>query len=169
MVVRQGADQQVLHVDHGDRFADAPLRGRVSLAFAAVVIAAAAVSPRGKELESRLSDGEPEPLPADHQSVCEIRHLESPTPEEIETCSDQHVKRTIVSVDEEAYSPLASYLQFVLDGTGYGLPKIDGWFGDQTEVAVREFQTDHALEADGVVGPDDWVRVDALADGLNDG
>jgi peptidoglycan hydrolase-like protein with peptidoglycan-binding domain len=41
-----------------------------------------------------------------------------------------------------------------------GLQPADGIFGAQTEVAVREFQRQHTLVPDGIVGPRSWARVD---------
>lgn len=38
---------------------------------------------------------------------------------------------------------------------------IDGDFGPGTEVAVARFQSDHALTADGIVGPASWAALDA--------
>lgn len=51
-------------------------------------------------------------------------------------------------------------LQRALVDQGYELD-VDGVFGDETDVAVREFQTDNELDVDGVAGPETWA---ALAD-----
>lgn len=52
------------------------------------------------------------------------------------------------------------YLQIMLQSLGYdpGIP--DGKFGTKTEEAVRGFQTDYNLVADGIVGKDTWAIVD---------
>ena len=48
--------------------------------------------------------------------------------------------------------------QTILYNLGYGLGSygIDGDFGKATEAAVKEFQRDHGLTQDGVVGPMTW-------------
>jgi peptidoglycan hydrolase-like protein with peptidoglycan-binding domain len=46
--------------------------------------------------------------------------------------------------------------QSVLQVNGYYPYTIDGIFGSLTEVAVRSFQTDSGLYADGIVGPRTW-------------
>lgn len=53
-------------------------------------------------------------------------------------------------------------LQNKLIKKGYDLGKwgADGDFGAQTEKAVREYQQDHDLAADGVVGPGTWASLD---------
>jgi hypothetical protein len=48
--------------------------------------------------------------------------------------------------------------QDYLTTLGYPL-EIDGRFGEATEVAVQEFQLDHELTPDGLVGPDTWHRI----------
>jgi peptidoglycan hydrolase-like protein with peptidoglycan-binding domain len=52
-------------------------------------------------------------------------------------------------------------VQTILYNLGYGLGSygIDGDFGRATEAAVKEFQQDHGLNQDGVVGP---LTYDAL-------
>ena len=49
-------------------------------------------------------------------------------------------------------------LQTALSNHGYDLGKygIDGDFGSATEAAVKAFQKDHNLEADGIAGPKTW-------------
>lgn len=53
-------------------------------------------------------------------------------------------------------------LQSELIRLGYPLPKygIDGDFGKETEMAVKQFQQDNRLTADGVVGPKTWKALD---------
>lgn len=53
-------------------------------------------------------------------------------------------------------------LQECLNQIGYDLD-VDGIFGHGTHVAVRDFQRNNDLDADGIVGPHTW---DALASAL---
>lgn len=48
------------------------------------------------------------------------------------------------------------YLQWFLDNKGYKL-KIDGSFGPTTEEKVMDFQKDHGLVVDGIVGAKTWA------------
>jgi N-acetyl-anhydromuramyl-L-alanine amidase AmpD len=41
-----------------------------------------------------------------------------------------------------------------------GLP-VDGKFGPKTEARVREFQREHAMVPDGIVGPKTWAALDS--------
>ena len=52
-------------------------------------------------------------------------------------------------------SPAVRRVQRVLHSRGYSLgrPGVDGRFGPLTDVAVRRFQADRGLAADGIVGP----------------
>ncbi|MDQ4144271.1 MAG: peptidoglycan-binding protein, partial [Actinomycetota bacterium] len=40
---------------------------------------------------------------------------------------------------------------------GYDPGPIDGIFGSKTETAVKEYQTNNGLVADGIVGPRTWA------------
>ena len=47
-------------------------------------------------------------------------------------------------------------LQTDLNNFGFTLT-VDGIFGSETEAAVRQFQLDHNLVSDGIVGPQTWA------------
>ena len=54
-------------------------------------------------------------------------------------------------------------IQRLLQGKGYDLGPcgVDGDFGSATEKAVRQFQADHGLAADGIVGPETRAALEA--------
>lgn len=54
-------------------------------------------------------------------------------------------------------------MQTILAGLGYnlGICGIDGEYGTSTEAAVKAFQLDHGLDADGICGPKTWAALDA--------
>jgi len=52
-------------------------------------------------------------------------------------------------------------LQEALNNLGYPLD-VDGSFGPLTEAAVKKFQADNGLAADGIVGPATWRKIDEL-------
>jgi hypothetical protein len=56
---------------------------------------------------------------------------------------------------------LVRNLQEALLAKGYFLPKYgaDGAFGNETDSAVREFQTISGLTVDGIVGPKTWAAL----------
>ena len=99
---------------------------------------------------------------------CHSEHSEespsSPCPSEPREC---HSERS-----EESSPPLLRRgskgesvrdVQRLLQGKGYDLGPcgVDGDFGSATEKAVRQFQADHGLAADGIVGPETRAALEA--------
>ena len=68
-------------------------------------------------------------------------------------------KHTLRRGSQGAYVTLAQtkLIQMGYDLTPYGA---DGKFGAKTEAAVKQFQRDQGLEADGIVGPKTWEALD---------
>ena len=61
------------------------------------------------------------------------------------------------------YGELVKQLQTKLNALGYdlGICGIDGDFGSATEKAVKQFQKDHGLKVDGIVGEKTWAALNA--------
>lgn len=59
------------------------------------------------------------------------------------------------------YGELVKQLQTKLNALGYdlGVCGIDGDFGQATEKAVKQFQKDHGLKVDGIVGEKTWAAL----------
>lgn len=55
-------------------------------------------------------------------------------------------------------------LQQALVDNGYDIA-VDGDFGDGTEAALRDFQANNDLDADGVAGPNTWAALGFEGDG----
>ena len=51
-------------------------------------------------------------------------------------------------------------LQLALTNLGYDLGAIDGHFGTKAETAVKRFQSDRGIAADGIVGDITWLNID---------
>ena len=60
---------------------------------------------------------------------------------------------------------MVTYIQEALAYLDYYHAEITGHFGSKTEAAVKEFQRDQGLKADGVVGPETLARLRALYNG----
>ncbi|WP_121967883.1 peptidoglycan-binding protein [Leptolyngbya sp. BC1307] len=56
----------------------------------------------------------------------------------------------------DAVGAAVSQLQSELRTLGYYQGEIDGGYGEQTEAAVKQFQSDQQLLVDGIVGPSTW-------------
>ncbi|MER0247297.1 peptidoglycan-binding domain-containing protein [Streptomyces sp. HSW2009] len=50
-------------------------------------------------------------------------------------------------------------LQCLLKEQGYYTGPIHGYFDEATEKALKAFQRDHGLKADGIVGPNTWKKL----------
>lgn len=89
-----------------------------------------------------------------------IRYTDAPQPAPAPKLGDRELKKGCKGED-------VAELQRDLMQLGYALPKYgaDGDFGSETEKAVKAFQTDHHLTADGVMHSDDYTMLFAALDG----
>ena len=80
---------------------------------------------------------------------------------------DPDLKPTLRKGDKGAYVEI---LQTDLKALDYDLGKygIDGDFGSATEKAVKKFQKDHGITADGIVGKATWAALDEEVDPAGD-
>ncbi|MBQ9662547.1 MAG: peptidoglycan-binding protein [Oscillospiraceae bacterium] len=65
------------------------------------------------------------------------------------------------TVDKTMSGKDVAVLQSILDARGYAT-ETDGTIGKVTDQAIRQFQRDHALAADGVCGPLTWAKILSL-------
>ena len=74
------------------------------------------------------------------------------------------------TIRKGAKGPTVVEAQGLLIRAGYSLPKhgADGSFGAETEEAVKAFQRDNGLTADGIVGPLTWAALDQAASGASE-
>jgi len=72
---------------------------------------------------------------------------------------DPDRKPTLRKGDQGSYVTLAQ-TELIQKGYDCGKWGADGKFGAATETAVKKFQKDHGLDADGVIGPDTWAALE---------
>jgi peptidoglycan hydrolase-like protein with peptidoglycan-binding domain len=75
------------------------------------------------------------------------------------------MSKTWIEVADGRTGPLAGTVQYLLNAHGYSVT-IDDEVGSGTVSAIAQFQTDHGLTADGIVGNQTWpVLVIEVAQG----
>ena len=84
-----------------------------------------------------------------------------PKPEVKPAVDPNAVTITLTTLGKGDEGEQVKTLQRLLIALGYALNTygVDGIFGDETDRAVRKFQKDHGLLADGLVGTDTWSHL----------
>ena len=93
----------------------------------------------------------------DYGSISSSMPVSAPS----EQTEDKSSSNDLPTLKKGAKGEYVTLLQTKLNQKGYDLGKwgADGDFGSQTEKAVREFQKDHDLTVDGIVGPATWAKL----------
>lgn len=87
-------------------------------------------------------------------------YLCSASPASASVASPLPYSRPLSLQTARLFGPDVKAIQKRLLELGYSeLGAADGYFGPQTRVAVRRFQANNSLAADGVVGPNTWSRL----------
>ena len=89
------------------------------------------------------------------------------TDEEIKDYTGSNASGTSYRYDDT--SPTVGWIQTALKSLGYYSATISNHFGSKTEAAVKDFQRDHGLTADGVVGPTTMTALQAAYYGTGGG
>ena len=76
------------------------------------------------------------------------------------TSSTSNVSSTVSPHDYLGTEHKRKFLQYCLNVFGYNL-KVDGIIGPLSEGAIRDFQRNHGLEVDGLVGKNTWNSIKA--------
>lgn len=84
------------------------------------------------------------------------KYVEDPTPPKMIPAKDPDDRPTLRRGAPHNPKFLVEMVQRKLGITGR---KVDGVFGPMTEAAVRQFQREHALVPDGIVGPKTWKKM----------
>ncbi len=111
-----------------------------------------ALLPTTNEVEATIASSAESPEPEPVESV-------SPEPDQSESTQSETAEAS--NQDPPILRPSAegtavSQLQRELQTLGYYDSVIDGKYGELTEAAVRQFQSDQQLVVDAVVGPSTW-------------
>ena len=80
--------------------------------------------------------------------------------------NDTELVRTIWPprmIDKSMSGKDVTVLQAILDARGYKT-ETDGVIGEATDQAIRQFQREHDLDPDGVVGPLTWRKILSMED-----
>ena len=75
----------------------------------------------------------------------------------------------MVTLKKGSTGDAVKLLQEELNALGYDCGTADGKFGTQTELAVKKFQVNHGLKADGIVGTLTWNEIEKELNGSSNG
>ena len=95
--------------------------------------------------------------------VCVSGDIPTPTPEPTPTPTPTPTPETKPTLRRGSKGQYVTLAQTELINKGYSCGSFgaDGQFGAATEKAVREFQKDHGLTVDGVIGQKTWAALDS--------
>lgn len=102
----------------------------------------------------------PVPSPSVTNITPEPTPHSQPTPTPAETVNRERYELELndgFEGDQEIQQDVME-LQTLLNKHGYSL-EVDGLFGVATDEAVRQFQCEHGLQEDGIVGSDTWAAL----------
>lgn len=70
--------------------------------------------------------------------------------------TDYHVSKKARPAFEKKGKPSIKQIQLALKNAGYNPGRVDGTMGRQTRIAIKSFQKDNNIRADGRVGKQTW-------------